>query len=234
MKSENNYIPINNKTYRRFIYGVAGVLKEYSYKHKVRKYAEFKRFKRDKDYKKRINEYYRKFNVKNIDCYDHFMYRHSCGVDSVKYIPEYMFYRYIEPVNSQLELARAYADKNLYKLKFGNIIKTPKSILRNINGIFFNEKYEEINYETALNTLSNIEEKYIIKPSLYTGSGKSISSIEKKENNFYLGNDIISLEDILRRYKENFSVQENIKQNIEISKFNSNTVNSIKIYSTDW
>lgn len=231
MKERVDYIPINNEKYKRINYKISGILKELSYKYKARKYTNFKRFKSDNNYKQRINKYWGKYNIKKLDYYSFYSYRHSSGVNSEKFIPEYLFYRYIEPKCSKLELARAYADKNLYDKRFGNIVKTPKTIIRNMNGIFYDENYNEISYDSAYDMISSIEKKYLIKPSLYSGSGRNISSIEKREGKLFLGNKASTCREIFSMYNKDYCIQEIIKQNNNISKFNSDTVNTIKIFT---
>ncbi|MDP3387179.1 MAG: sugar-transfer associated ATP-grasp domain-containing protein [Eubacteriales bacterium] len=229
MKRNFRFIPINNRTYLKLVYSIAGVLKELSYKYAVRKKAGFKRFKRDKNFRDGIKKYYSQYGIKRLDYYWHDFYREVSGVDSVKFIPDYIFYRYIEPQNSELELAKAYADKNLYQTRFGDLVKTPKCLLRNMNGVFYNLDHEEISRDQALDVLSSISEKHIIKPSLLSGGGRDIALIEKKDKALYLGTEVVVADKLFKRYGDNFCIQDIIRQDPMMAKFNPDSVNSIKI-----
>lgn len=229
MKRNLRYIPINNHLYLKIVYYLAGILKEYSYKYAVRKKAGFKKFKKDKGYHQRIKEYFKKYGIKKLDYYWHDFYSEVSGVDSVKFIPDYIFYRHIEPRNSELELAKAYADKNLYQARFGDLVKTPKCLLKNMNGVFYNQNDEEISRDKAIGVLSSISEKYIIKPSLLSGGGRDIAVIEKKDNTLYIGTEVIGIDKLFKRYGDNFCIQDIIKQDKVMEKFNPDSVNSIKI-----
>lgn len=231
MINKTRFIPISNRGYLKFINFISGLLKEYSYRYTVRKKTGFKRFKKDKDYHERIRAYYRQFGVKKVDCYWHDYYREVSGVDSIKFIPDYIFYRYIEPMNNELELSKAYEDKSLYQARFGDIIKTPRCLLNNRNGIFYDSKDREIRREEAVSLLSSLSKKHIIKPSLLSGGGRNIGVIEKVDSHLYLGTEIIDASKLLEQYGENFCVQEIVKQDLTMSKLNPDSVNTIKIFT---
>jgi hypothetical protein len=231
MIRKTRFIRVDNQFYLKFVCLLSGLLKEYSYKYAVRKKTGFTRFKKDKAYHARVKAYYRQFGFKRVDCYWHDFYREVSGVDSVKFIPDYIFYRYIEPQNSELELARAYEDKGLYQTRFGDIVKTPKCLLRNMNGVFYDQNDQEISLESAVLLLYSISEKYIIKPTLFSGGGKNIASIEKTDSGLYLDAEKIDAKELIERYGGNFCIQEIITQDPQMKRFNPDSVNTIKVFT---
>ena len=133
VRKEIYQIPIDNYYFRRYINLLSGLLKNWSYKHAIRKRANFRRFKRDRVYHQEIKKYYQQFGFKRIDYYWHDFSRDISGIDSVKYIPENIFYKYIEPKFNPSEFADAYSDKNTYH-RFKDIIRVPQPIVYNMNG----------------------------------------------------------------------------------------------------
>ena len=83
-----------------------------------------------------------------------------------------------------------------------------------------------LSYEKVLEKLNNIGE-VIIKPSIDTDSGNNVNLL-----NISKGIDINSnkkIEDILKQYKQNYLIQEKIKQHESFSKLNPTSVNTIRI-----
>jgi hypothetical protein len=66
------------------------------------------------------------------------------GIAEEEYIPLTYYYNFIEPCLNDFSSISNIQDKNFYELYFKDI-KTPKVILRRMNGIFYNSHYENIN-----------------------------------------------------------------------------------------
>lgn len=229
-RKEIYHISISNYTFNKIVNIAAGILKQWSYKYIIRKRAGFKILKRDRRYHKEIRDYYKKYGIKNIDYYWHDFYKYYSKVDSTKYIPDYIYYRYIEPKFNKIEFAGAYSDKNTYH-RFEDIIRVPKALVYNMHGLFYDGNHNEISKEEACNILDNINHDYLIKPSIETGSGRNIASIGKSEKGIRLNEEEIKSEEIFRRYKENYSVQEILKQSKTLFRVNPSAMNTARIYT---
>ena len=75
-------------------------------------------------------------------------------------------------LNNQ-EFVTAWSDKNYFDRFFPDV-KFPKSIVRNIAGVFYDSEYNKICQEDALNLLNNYD-KVCIKPTLDSGIGKVLN-----------------------------------------------------------
>lgn len=85
-----------------------------------------------------------------------------------------------------------------------------------------------ISYEKALKKIKNIGE-VIIKPSVETKSGENVRLL-KIENGIDVFTDD-SIENIIKKYKENYIIQEKIKQNKSLSKLNPSSVNTLRLHT---
>ena len=83
-----------------------------------------------------------------------------------------------------------------------------------------------IDYNYAMEKIKNIGE-VIIKPSVDSNSGRNVNLLNIK-NGMDL-NSNISMEEILKKYKENYIIQEKIHPNKQFSKLNPSSVNTIRI-----
>src|SRR5699024_10654368 len=89
--------------------------------------------------KKDIRKYWDRYD-KKVNMEWHRAYTATNSVEDVRYIPENIFYKEILPHFNRMELSTAYSDKNMYDKMFQNFNR-PKTVVRNINGIFSDENY---------------------------------------------------------------------------------------------
>ena len=114
-----------------------------------------------------------------------------------------------------------FIDKNYSKLLFPEF-KHPKTIVHRICGTFFDEDYNRIGQDRALELLNGYE-SLVFKLSRDTRQGKGVRKVEQK-----------NYRKELEQYGENFVVQEVIKQHENFSYFNSSSVNVVRIISMNW
>lgn len=163
--------------------------------------------------------------IKNLSWHEY--YKNFNGF-SVKYLPEDIYFIEIIPNLNNQSLRNAYADKNMYDKNFPEF-RTPKTYLRNINGRYLNTNYLNVNEKIIFEELKDGE--YIIKPSLDTCGGKNVEILNKKDNKFMLGNNIIKINDLLKKYYKNFIIQEKIKQHNLLERIHPSSLNTIRITS---
>lgn len=105
------------------------------------------------------------------------------------------FYAFIEPKLNRKDLYHAYVDKNSYNKLFGDI-KTPKTVLWNLNGKYYDENYERVEVSDIYNILNKYKGEYIIKPSMDSGSGKNIIKLQCHSQKIFIEGKYISFDDI--------------------------------------
>jgi hypothetical protein len=125
-------------------------------------------------------------------------------------------------------MAKAYADKNLYNKRFPDV-DTPKTIIRNMNGRFFDEKYNLLSDEDAVNlVMSSItKDKVIVKPSIDSGGGKNITLIDIATMD--INNLDNKIKDILNGYSKDYIVQYYFYQHDTLNEIYPFSLNTMRI-----
>lgn len=183
------------------------------------------KFKISKSEKEEIRNYWNKY-YKNVNLYPHTLYYNLNGIKDVRYIPDHLYYRYIDPYFNNMKYNEAFEDKNYYDMWFKDL-KRPNTIIHNIGGIFYNDNYEIISNKDAYDLVKKAFKKQnelIIKPTVDTNSGKNVKVINKDVN-------ILELFD---KYRSNFIIQELVKQHKELQKSHKESLNTIRVMSLLW
>lgn len=186
---------------------------------------EFDSVKLPVDYKKEIDAYWKKYNL-NVSGEWHRFYYAVSGIEDVRFIGNDLYYSKIIYKLNRSELCLAYEDKNRYDVLFGERLNMPETIVRNINGTLYDKKYNIISENKAVDLLLSIP-KFIVKPTIGLGGGKGISVV----NNGDLRNKTLVL-DIIR--KRDVVIQKFINQHPILSKYNTTTVNTIRVMTLLW
>lgn len=143
---------------------------------------------------------------------------------SVQYIPEDVFVNYIDRGLNETEHLKAFLDKNLLDIIFADL-KRPQTYLRAFKGEFLDKDYRQISDETAKKIIQDLNSPLILKPVSDTGSGKGVIILNPQKMS-----DIFSfIKNRLNSRSPSFIIQECIKQHPELSKWNRDSVNTIKI-----
>ncbi|MHC1775903.1 MAG: sugar-transfer associated ATP-grasp domain-containing protein [Lentimicrobium sp.] len=155
----------------------------------------------------------------------------STKIESPDYVPESIFYTQIEPIINSSQLQMAYTDKNFYDLVFlKNIF--PDTVLRNINGGFYNENFSPL----IINTNSDLQDiilnypALIIKPAIESGGGENVY-LFKRSGNIMIDNTekVLNLTFLEANLKKNYVVQEVLSQHSDLSRFNKTSINTIRV-----
>lgn len=137
------------------------------------------------------------------------------------FIPNNIWYQYVDIYFSNPRKSYAFDDKNLYDLYF-NDIKRPKTICRRVNGITMNNNYIPITNEEAI-ALCKRQGYVILKIAKFSEGGKGIA--------FYNAScDDDSLLQRFLTYKD-VTIQEVITQHDALSKLHRQSINTIRIIS---
>lgn len=161
------------------------------------------------------------------------MFREYCGNDA-RIVPEDICRTAIETCLNPERFRGFYHDKNSWDMLFPNGI-LPNTVLRCIDGIFYNDKYEMVCElsESALYDILNKASvaKFAVKPSRDSNSSQGFDTININENKYMFGsdNEIVTVDGLIKREGLNFIIQPFMKQSSYLSQFCSTSVNPIRI-----
>jgi hypothetical protein len=151
----------------------------------------------------------------------------TTGIASPNFIPIPVYLLYVEPKLNNPSFSAKIADKNFYDQYFTKL-KTPKTYLRKINNFYYDQTYNRVNLtEDSLRKILNMSNRFILKPSIDSGSGKKIELFYQNENEFISQNNTLSLS-LLSNYTD-FVLQEVVNQHHFFKKFNPTSNNTIRI-----
>lgn len=177
-------------------------------------------------YKKEIDRYWGQYGVKVSGLWHQF-YLETTGIEDVRFIDNGLYYsKLIGRLNCH-RLSQAYEDKNHYEILFGDRVKLPNVILRNMNRKFYDAEYRYLTFEHARTILENAE-KCIVKPSLDSGGGRNIVVLNNTHDKAYSH----KIGEVLQQ--KDYVIQTFISQNDVLAYYNSSTVNTIRIFSFLW
>ncbi len=174
---------------------------------------------------KDIKSYWKGLTGKECPVYWHKYFYSRNGCFSLKYVPTCLYHSDVIFRLNIRQLAMAYTDKCAYDNYFTDVFR-PKTIIRNINGIFFDDS-RPIDREEALLRCSNLESA-VIKPSMFGrwGTGVRVFSTE----NGRVG-EMETIEDVFSSFGKDFIVQKKVIQHAEMSRLNPTSLNTLRILS---
>jgi len=148
---------------------------------------------------------------------------------SPDYIPESVYYMYVEPVLNNKFFSIPFRDKNYYDLLYSDNC-FPEVFLRNIDGIFYDDNYCRMyKPEEVFNSLKS-RENIIAKPSFISGGGHQISLLVNKNGRFLnQDHNVVDFESIQSEYKRNYNLQEYIRQHEFTRRFNESSLNTFRL-----
>ncbi|QQK78496.1 hypothetical protein HUG20_00160 [Salicibibacter cibi] len=177
-------------------------------------------------------EYWEGHYGKTINPSLHLAFMNYTGKRDVRVIPGRIMRREILPVLNDYNMSTFYGDKNLYDV----LIDAPRSaetILKNINGIYFDTYHDSIDTENASKILLKNNTDLIIKPS-QTNNGDGIRKLNVKDENIYLDGNIVTIYHLEDIYKENFMVQKAIQQHPTMAAPHPASVNTLRMVTFRW
>ena len=175
------------------------------------------------EFRQTVVPYWKQFGIKPQKYwYDLF----CAGLDHYdpRYIPDTLWYEDILPYFNYMTTNKAYRDKGMYSRLLTDV-KKPETVAKNIAGYYYNgDKDEPITLEEAIDLCKN-EEHLIIKPSIFSGSGRKMTFYDRDLP------ESESIETIFNRFKYNFVVQRLVKQHPVLAAFNEGSLNTVRVLS---
>lgn len=184
--------------------------------HRSCREQDWKRLPQEKE--REIKQYWSKY-VSDFDIIYHQYYAGLTGTVDKRLIPSDIYFSAVDPYFNNRALHDGICDKNYFELYFGKN-HMPKSIVHVVDGIFLDSDYRIIDQNRAIQLLKE-HSSFVAKAAMGSFGGGSIVFFEK------------DYEDALNKYlshvgKKNILFQETIRQHPALSRFNSNSINSIR------
>jgi len=149
-------------------------------------------------------------------------------------VPSNILKSIIDPVLNDSRYVHYYRDKNVYGRLFPKEF-LPLTFLRRICGHYYDESYNVIS-NCNLSKRSILQfvlttEKFIVKPTVDTTSGKGVLLFIKQPEGVYKSQngDLLSFDFIDSFYKDDFIIQEYLNQHRFTAQFNPTSVNTYRV-----
>lgn len=197
----------------------------------IRKAPLYKHIKWTKEQQKEFDTFWKNNYGKKISNRWHKLYESMNGVYRFDYIPEIIFTTKIEPNFNNFYYGKILSDKSLLDTFYNNRVpgvRTPKTLLTNNFGVFYDSNRKIISEKVAIEILSDIGNA-VIKPTIESSSGSGIKILNISNGINILDNT--SLKNILKQYKTNYIIQEKIKPHKELKDIYSSSINTVRITS---
>ncbi len=163
-----------------------------------------------KEQKKEVDAIYKKYGFK-YSYKTHELVYSVTGEFNPEIVPEDLFRTEIEIYLNDYDSKYVLTDKSYFNI-FMPKLKFPHTIVRNIEGYFYDHDYNLITSEKAKELTASYD-KVVFKPSVESGFGRSVELVYTKEK------------DPLKISKKNFVIQEVIKQHHQLAVLNESSVN---------
>lgn len=160
------------------------------------------------------NNYTKKYNINFIKYYSS-----RTHIFNKFYIPDNIYYSYIDMHFNNSKMSYGIDNKALYDKLLPNL-KKPFTILRKMNGYYYDNNYKLINFADTKELFDHKD--YILKPSIDSHGGAGII--------FFKINECKDLKELFS-YNENFVVQEVVTQHETLKKLYPNSLNTIRVIS---
>lgn len=140
----------------------------------------------------------------------------------------------VEPILNPQKYVSYYADKNVFDKLFQSGTM-PKTILRKMNGFYYDPVYEHINLSSEEQLQGILKEcnlgKIVIKPTVDSCSGNGIRLFQLKDGSWcdLSSDDILTLEYLNTKYGPDFIIQDCLEQADYMSYYNPSSVNTLRL-----
>lgn len=181
-----------------------------------------------KEQNKEIDDFFKKNYGKKIPKHWHKLYQSYTGNFRYNYFPEILFSTKLEPLWNPYRTAEFLGDKNLLHPLFGTIknLHIPKTILSSVRGVLRDGENKIVDFEIAVETVSNIG-YCVIKKTVDTSSGRDVIVANLVDGKDEKSGQ--SIKDLLLSFGADFVVQERVIQSQVLSQFNSSSLNTFRV-----
>ena len=184
--------------------------------------------------KKEIDHFYKQNYGKRIPYFWHMYYTAYTGIFDEKYIPETIYIPEVEfCFNSKRHYWLTASDKNFLPFIFsgGGGYRIPHNYLSCTYGLYRDSSNRIIDKEQAIKNLATLSECFI-KPSIDSSSGVGCRVLNMHDGIDTRTKD--TAEEIIRDYKDNFTIQEKVVCHDSLRKLSPDSVNTFRVMSYIW
>ena len=148
-------------------------------------------------------------------------YYNRSGIWDPRYVPYYFLKKFIRPSTAPENYIFAFQNKAYLPKLLANA-RQPQTIVRRVEGIYYNSQFQKISLEEAVDlALARLQEREIVvKPSGLAG-GKGVEFFREATRE--------ELTDIFENKGDLFVVQDAIHQHPEMARLNDSTVNTVRL-----
>ena len=146
-------------------------------------------------------------------------------------VPQTLYFNLIEPLLNNVEFSRSFADKNMYGRLIDPDIQ-PLALLRKMHGQYLDHSYQPVtDVNGFLSSVSLTGKKYIIKPAIGSQGGRSIALLEGRDGLLWWGEQKVNRQWLENQYKDNFLIQDFVRQHPFYAGLNESSLNTIRCYT---
>uniref|UniRef100_UPI0025935665 sugar-transfer associated ATP-grasp domain-containing protein n=1 Tax=uncultured Prevotella sp. TaxID=159272 RepID=UPI0025935665 len=151
----------------------------------------------------------------------HRFYTMATGIFSEKYMPDSLYYQYIDPYFNNWNMAKYLDHKGMYRNMFPGA-KQPRLLAYRMNGFWYDENGKMIDIHKALAIIMKCKSCFI-KQAVDSEGGHGVFFVNPKQHT------IDSINDLLNQTTIDIVVQEGLVQSDTLSAINKNSVNTIRL-----
>lgn len=169
-----------------------------------------------------IKKFYKPYKMPHLAFHRYFT--EKTGEFHANYIPQDLYVGYIDPHFNNLRGAKYIDNKCYYDMIFHQVPQ-PYLVAKRMNDIWVNNCGKPIDDLTMREIISSEREGLFVKEAQVSAGGHGVLFVEPSDNAY----DIIR--DYSKEIKTDIVIQRRITQHADCAKFNSSSVNSLRIYS---
>ena len=176
-----------------------------------------------KRFREEIVPYWKQYGIRPDINYQKYYSMGDVNKFNKRFIQNDLWVTKIVPHYNSLLYAQGFQDKCLHNLFFPGV-KRPETLVKNVNGIFYDDQLRLLKKEEAVRILLEYGGRFIVKPSVGSSQGRGIR--------FYNSDELTeeSVEEIFDRYhRKNFVIQKLLRQHPDIARLHDKSVNTIRV-----
>lgn len=172
-----------------------------------------------KEEEKEILRYYENYGIKVLPIYHQF-YKHCTGSVDVAYIPDDIYYTFIDPYFNDWKTAKFLDNKTYYHLMFPNV-RQPDLLAYRQNGFWLNCNHRIITANDVLVLIRNADTLFV-KQATDSEGGKNIFVIDPSTQDK-------EVRQIFEEIRGDIVIQKGVRQSAVLSKLNASSVNTLRL-----
>lgn len=201
---------------------------KYLFLENAKKNIGSKIYESDSAFQSNSINYWKKQTGLKINTVWHDYYSSVNGIKDVRYVPENIYYAYIEPFYNRKDFCQCCDDKCYYTERFPENavpggVRRPPTILRNISGMFFDKDFNILQEHTAAELVHEQKNGYVIKESITGTGGNRLIFVEPGKQKTI--DEIIT---IFHNYNKDYVIEGIVTQCDELRALNPTSINTIR------